>query len=47
MFFHKTERKSNAKIICGNADFSSLKDKMINPARYMRSTNLNEVVSSI
>ncbi|MDR6044031.1 UNVERIFIED_CONTAM: restriction endonuclease subunit R, partial [Escherichia coli] len=39
--------EEDAKITCGNAHFMSLKDQLINPARYMRSTNLNEVVSSI
>ncbi|HCJ8611865.1 TPA: restriction endonuclease subunit R, partial [Escherichia coli] len=39
--------EEDAKITCGNAHFISLKDQMNNPARYMRSTNINDVLSSI
>ncbi|HEA1212032.1 TPA: restriction endonuclease subunit R, partial [Escherichia coli] len=37
--------EEDAKITCGNAHFISLKDQMNNPARYMRSTNINDVLS--
>ncbi|HGP0309243.1 TPA: hypothetical protein ACLE19_005698, partial [Klebsiella pneumoniae] len=37
--------EEDAKITCGNAHFISLKDQMSNPARYMRATNINEVLS--
>ena len=37
--------EEDAKISCGNAHFISLKDQMSNPARYMRATNINEVLS--
>lgn len=39
--------EEEAKITCGNAHFNSLKDQMVNPARYMRSIKINEVLSSI
>ncbi len=37
--------EEEAKITCGNAHFISLKDQMSNPARYIRATNINEVLS--
>lgn len=39
--------EEEAKITCGNAHFISLKDQISNPARYMRSTNINDVLNSI
>lgn len=39
--------EEEAKIICGNAHFNAIGEKMNNPPKYMRTTNLNEFLSSI
>lgn len=38
--------EEDAKIACGTAHFDALEELKVNPARYMRATNLNEVMSN-
>ncbi|HCQ7728394.1 TPA: hypothetical protein OL847_004926, partial [Escherichia coli] len=39
--------EEDAKITCGTAHFSALKEENTNAAKYIRATNLTEVISSI